>query len=264
MGNLARSAVLGLDAFEEAPLELRPFATESELQIIIQAVYRQVLGNQHIMDSERLSSGEAQLRNRDITVRDFVRIVANSNLYQSLFFEGSSQYRFIEMNFKHLLGRSPEDQSEIVEHVAIYNAEGYAAEIDSYIDSDEYVQNFGEDIVPYPRSIRSQDGIKTEGFNRMFTLLGGYATNDSDKRAKLITSIAANSATKINSPAKGNGSAYDNTGKRFKITYAANKGAARLQKYSKQECVVTFSQMSPTVQNIHKSGSTIQSIVELV
>ncbi len=65
-------------------------------------------------------------------------------------------------------------------------------------------------VVPYPRSIRSVVGLKNEAFNRMFTLLRGSATNDSDNRAKLITSIGANMATPIKLLAVGNGSSYSN------------------------------------------------------
>ena len=151
MGNLTRSAALGLDAFEGAALELRASSTEEDLQDVIRAVYKQVLGNQYVLDSDRLNSAESLLRNGNITVRDFVRAVAKSELYQSLFFHGSSQYRFIELNFKHLLGRAPQAQSEISRHVLIYNDGGYDAEIDSYIDSDEYMSNFGENIVPHVR-----------------------------------------------------------------------------------------------------------------
>jgi hypothetical protein len=85
------------------PVELRPAASEDDLQTVIRAVYRQVLGNTHVMDSQRLSSAESLLRNGDITVRGFVRLVAQSDLYQSLFFDTASPYRFIELNFKHLL-----------------------------------------------------------------------------------------------------------------------------------------------------------------
>ncbi len=46
MGNLTRSATLGLDAFEADPLELRPYATEDKLQTIIRAVYKVVNYNQ--------------------------------------------------------------------------------------------------------------------------------------------------------------------------------------------------------------------------
>ena len=115
-------------------MELYPNVAEDELQKLIRAVYKQVLGNYHIMDCERITSGESLLRNGDITVRGFVRLVAQSKLYCSKFFENSSPYRFIELNFKHLLGRAPQAQSEISEHVIIYNNQGYEAEIDSYIN----------------------------------------------------------------------------------------------------------------------------------
>ena len=92
---------------ETESLELRPNATEDEIQDVIRAVYRQVLGNAHVLDDQRLVDAESQLRNGDITVREFVRAVAESSLYRSRFFETSSPYRFVELNFKHLLGRSP-------------------------------------------------------------------------------------------------------------------------------------------------------------
>ena len=63
MGNLALSATLGLDAFEVEPLELRSNYTEDDLQTVIRGVYKQVLGNEHIMESQRLDSPEALLRN---------------------------------------------------------------------------------------------------------------------------------------------------------------------------------------------------------
>ncbi|NEZ59194.1 phycobilisome rod-core linker polypeptide [Adonisia turfae] len=263
MGNLTASASLGLDAFEGAPVELRSFASEEDLQEVIRAAYRQVLGNVHILDNDRLASAEAMLRNGDITVRGFVRAVAQSALYSSLFFDGNSQYRFIELNFKHLLGRAPRDQAEIREHVTLYNEQGYAAEINSYLDSNEYIDNFGEATVPYHRSIRSQAGVKNEGFNRMFSLLRGSATSDRNKGAQLISSLAANIATPIKPLAKGNASGYSNLGKSFKIAFSSGAAASRLKRFSKQTIVVTYAQMSQAVQNIHTSGGKISSITEL-
>ena len=263
MGNLTLSASLGLDAFEAPPLELRPLASEDDLQEIIRAAYKQVLGNVHIMDSQRLESAEALLRNRAITMKGFVRAIAQSDLYRTLFFENNSAYRFIELNFKHLLGRAPQDQTEISAHIVLYNQQGYEAEINSYLDSDEYNFNFGEDRVPYPRSIASQPGIKNEGFNRMFSLLRGSATSDLDKTPQLISSIAANLATPIKAPAKAGSTAYGNTGKQFKIYFASSQSAARLQRLSQQSCLVTYDQMSPKIQNIHRSGGYISKIVEV-
>ncbi|MEL4897568.1 phycobilisome rod-core linker polypeptide [Crocosphaera sp. Alani8] len=260
MANLTASATVEME-----PLELRPNTTEEELQQIITAVYRQVLGNQYLMESDRLTSAESQLRNGDITVRGFVRAVAQSSLYQSLFFHSASQYRFIELNFKHFLGRPPQSQQEVSEHVQIYNEEGYAAEINSYLDSNEYAQSFGENIVPSPRGIRSVVGLKNESFNRMFSLLRGPANNDSsNNNARLISSIAANLATPIKPPTLGNGANYDNTGKRFRIAFSSKQGAARINKFSRQEWVVRYSQMSKTIQNIHKMGAKILKITEMV
>ena len=244
------------------PVELRPNATEDDLQIVISAAYRQVLGNQHVMDSQRLSSAESMLRDGSITVRGFVRMVAKSALYRSLFFDTASPYRFIENNVKHLLGRAPLDQAEISAHVQTYNAEGYDAEIDSYLDSEEYVTNFGENIVPYARGAQTQTGFKNSTFTRTFALSDGNAANDAGKSAKLIGAVAGNLATKISAPAKGSG-AYDNTGKRYCIVASTNTAAARLNRFSTTEYLVDFSQMSQKIKGITRSGGKIVSVTEV-
>ena len=241
-------------------VELRPNASEDDLQAVIRAVYKQVLGNVHVMESQRVDSGESLLRNGDITVRGFVRLVAQSELYRSLFFETSSPYRFIELNFKHLLGRAPGDQTEIAAHVLTYREQGYAAEIDSYIDSDEYLSNFGEDVVPYTCGNRTQTGMKNVDFNRTFALNRGFAANDIGKQAKLISDVGSNLSTKITAPASGSGAA-DSTGKRFCITVAKASYGPRVTQ-SKQSFDVDYSQMSKKIQNIQKTGGKILSITE--
>jgi phycoerythrin-associated linker protein len=241
-------------------VELRSNATEDDLQNVIRAVYRQVLGNAHVMDSERLATAESQLRNGDLTVRGFVRAVAQSELYRALFFEPSSPYRFIELNFKHLLGRAPVDQTEIAAHVQICVSQGYAAEIDAYIDSEEYVASFGEDIVPFYRGNRTQTGIKNVGFNRTFALMRGYATSDLGKSARLIGDVAGNRATKITAPAGGG--ATSTTSKRFRIAVTKARFGARVTQ-SNQTFEVGYSQLSQKIQNIQKTGGKILSITEI-
>ncbi|WP_017718843.1 phycobilisome rod-core linker polypeptide [Kamptonema formosum] len=253
---------MALWAVETTPVERRPYATEEDLQVVIRAVYKQVLGNDHLMECDRLTSAESLLRNGDITVRQFVESVAKSELYRSRFFESASQYRFIELNFKHLLGRAPADQSEISEHVSIYSEQGYEAEINSYIDSEEYLQNFGENIVPYPRSVRTQVGIKNVGFNRMFSLMRGPASSDSDNQAKLIREVAANLPTKITPPVSGSGAYYGNTGKRFRIA-VSKPGAGPRVKRSNVTYEVGYDQLSQKIQSIHKTGGQIVSITEV-
>ncbi len=240
-------------------VELRPRASEDDVQVIIRAVYRQVLGNVHVMESQRLTSAESLLHNGDITVRGFVRAVAQSDIYRSLFFETSSPYRFIELNYKHLLGRAPVDQAEIAEHVQRYNEQGYAVDIDSYIDSDEYLLSFGENVVPHSRSNHTQIGIKNIGFNRTFALDRGFAAYDAvSKQAKLISDVAGNLPTKIAFPASGSG-AYSNTGKRFRITITKAKFGPRVTQ-SNTTFEVGYNQMSQKIQNIQKTGGKILRI----
>ena len=117
---------LGVSAFSDLrPLELRSNWTQENAQAAIKAVYRQVLGNDYVMLSERLTSTESLLCNGSINVRDFVRSVAKSELYKSKFFYNTYHPRTIELNFKHLLGRAPYDESEIIEHLDIYQNEGF-------------------------------------------------------------------------------------------------------------------------------------------
>ena len=220
-----------------------------------------VLGNAHMLESQRLTSAESLLRNGDITVREFVRQVAKSDLYQSLFFHTNSAYRFIELNCKHLLGRAPLEQTEISDRVQICNGQGYEPEIDSYIDSDDYIQNFGENIVPYPRSIRSQTGIQNVGFNRMLSLLGGAATSDSSNQAQLVATVASNLPQKIKLFSIGTSGASSTTGKRFRIT-ATKSGGAKVR-VSKISYEVSYAQMSQQIKNIQKMGGKILSITEV-
>ena len=176
---LTRAPQLGVAAFQDTdPVELWPSHSEEEIEIVIRAVYRQVLGNTYVMDSERLTVAESQLRNGEISVREFVRQVAKSELYYSRFFESCSRNRAIELNFKHLLGRAPESYEEIIEHTSMLDQGGYEAEIDSYIDSEEYQLAFGENQVPYYRGYKTQIGKSTVGFTHILKLLRGAAGSD--------------------------------------------------------------------------------------
>ncbi|MEO0987197.1 MAG: phycobilisome rod-core linker polypeptide [Cyanobacteria bacterium J06639_14] len=242
-------------------LELRPNATEDELQTVVRAVYKQVLGNVHLMESQQFTTAESLLRDGDITVKGFVRAVAQSDLYRSLFFESASPYRFVELNFKHLLGRAPQDQAEIAEHVVLYNEQGYSVEINSYLDSEEYNSHFGANIVPYCRA-NTQVGIKNVTFNRGFVLMRGVATNDAGGKAKLISDLGSNLATKIKAPL-GKTGAYDNTGKRFRITVSNSGSSAQINHVTTQEYIVNYSQMSQKMQSVFKSGGKVLSVVEL-
>lgn len=200
-------AKLGVSLFDETdPIRLRSDSSDPEVEMAIRAVYRQVLGNAHVMESERLRIAESQLRQGDISVREFVRQVSKSDLYRRLFFETCSRTRSIELNFKHLLGRAPESCDEIAEHSHYLDQGGFEAEIDAYIDSDEYQNAFGEDTVPYYRGYKTQTGQKMVGFTHLFQLLRGSASSDKDpthqNRSRLNASLMHDRPSAI-APIKG-------------------------------------------------------------
>ena len=153
----------------------------SHAEDIIRAVYRQVFGNRHLMELDVQPSIEALFINGDLTVQGLVTALAQSESYRRLFLETNNPYRFVELNFKHLLGRPPRDQAEISEHVRRLADEGFEAEIASYTYSDEYLNNFGIDSVPYARTQTSVDGESTVAYQRNQAMDPGFAGFDADQ-----------------------------------------------------------------------------------
>lgn len=242
-------------------VELWPTSDLDEVQTVIRAVYKQVLGNPHVMESERLVTAESQLKDRAITVREFVRAVAKSDFYRTRYFESCAPYRFVELNFLHFLGRAPQDQREVSEHIVRCVAEGYDAEIDSYLDSSEYQAAFGENIVPYSRGKKSEANPKQVGYNRIFAIERGPSQIDSSvKASQLVYAVATNSANAINpSSATVIGSG---TEKQFKIVVTGSKFDSP-RRFSTTEYIVPASKMTPQIQRINRTSGKIVSITEI-
>ena len=269
MTSATSAKLLGFEPFaQSSPTELRTNATEDDVQAIIWATYRQVFGNDHVMKAERLISAESMLRQGHIRVRDFVRTLALSELYKQKFFCDTPQVRFIELNFKHLLGRAPYDESEISEHVNLYMKQGYEAEINSYIDSAEYQENFGDQIVPYYRGFATQKSQKTVGFVRMFQLYRGYASSDrarvTHKKACLTSDLARNTASPLRTPNSSKELLGTTGGSReqlyrIRVSQAANGQTPQIRQ-GIQEYLVAYEQLSPTLQRLNQRGSRIVNI----
>ena len=74
---------------------------------VIRRVYKQVFGNKHLMELDVNESLEALFMNGDLNVQGLVTALAQSDTYKRLFLEPNSPYRFVELNFKHLLDARP-------------------------------------------------------------------------------------------------------------------------------------------------------------
>jgi len=260
---------LGTAAYSNAsPLELRSNFSADDAKVVINAVYRHVLGNDHILASERLVGLESLLTNGQISVRDFVRGVAKSELYKNKFLYSNFHSRVIELNFKHLLGRAPFSEAEVTEHLDRYQNEGYDADIDSYIDSDEYDASFGESVVPYYRGFNNKVGDRTVGFTRLFSLYRGYASSDRaqgrSRGAWLTTELAQNSASAIRTPGFGLGLAgntSDDRGQLYRVSVIqANNGRTTQIRRSATDYLVPYDQLSSTMQRLSKRGGRITQV----
>jgi phycoerythrin-associated linker protein len=243
-------------------VELLPTSSVADVDITIRACYRYVLGNPHVMESERLTAQESQLRNGDISVRDFVRAIGKSDFYRTRYFEKCAPYRFVELNFMHFLGRPPQSQAEVSEHIRRCVEQGFEAEIDSYVDSDEYLANFGLNTVPYNRGNRTESGLSQLTYNRSFAVDRGPAqVSSAVKSSQLVASIPGGGGnTKIRqstSTVIGSG-----TERKLRITVA---GAAfdAPRRTSTTEYIVSARKMTPTIQRINRSGGKIVSITEV-
>ena len=244
----------------ENKLELWPSRSAEEVGAVIRAVYKQVLGNPHVMESERLLVAESKLAEGTFSVRDFVRAVGQSEFYRTRYFESCSPYRFVELNLMHFLGRAPLSQAEISEHIVRTVAEGYAADIDSYIDSVEYQTVFGESMVPYCRR-GSEVGRTQVAYNRLFAVDRGPAqVSSAVKASQTLFSVATNSPQSIK-PASatviGSG-----TEKRFKILVSGSKFDSP-RRLSSTEYIVSGSKMMPQIQRINRTSGKIVSITEI-
>ena len=167
---------------------------------VIKRIYRQVFGNRHLMELDVNTSLEALFINGDLTVQGFVTALAQSETYKKLFLETNSPYKFVELNFKHLLGRAPHGQSEIMEHVKLLSDEGYETEIASYTYSAEYLTAFGIDQVPYSRGSSTMQGGRTINYASTNAFEGGYAGYDgAQKGSTILKSITKGSGPDITS-----------------------------------------------------------------
>ncbi|MDJ0771995.1 MAG: phycobilisome linker polypeptide [Mastigocoleus sp. MO_167.B18] len=280
---------LGVALFEDSDrVEMCPGCSADDKEIVIKAVYRQVLGNAYVMESERLPVPESQLKNGDISVREFVRQVAKSDLYRSRFFDSCPRYRAIELNFKHLLGRAPDSYDEMKAHSAILDAGTFEDEIDSYLDSDEYQNTYGEYIVPYIRGYKTRNGQSMVEFTHMFQLLRGASSSDfkgnlAGKKPRLNSLVINNTPTPIvppsgatsgwsfQNPALGSrsrhgvGATADGKSYRIEVTGYRAKAVNRISKFrrSNQVFIVPFDKLSDEYKRIHKMGGVIASITPI-
>ncbi len=125
--------------------------SDGEIQTLIWAAYRQIFNEQQLLSSNRDRALESQLRAGQITVREFIRGLLLSDSFRQRNYEPNSNYRFVEMCIQRVLGRNVYSDREKLAWSITIATKGLATFVDDLLNSEEYLDNFGDDTVPYQR-----------------------------------------------------------------------------------------------------------------
>ena len=117
---------------------------------VIEAAYRQIFFHAFKVDRDRTL--ESQLRDGQITVRDFIRSLCLSDTFTRSFYNLNSNYRVARHLVEKLLGRQVFGKAEEIAWSAVIMTRGIQGAVDDILNSQEYLDNFGYDTVPYHRN----------------------------------------------------------------------------------------------------------------
>ncbi|NJK60917.1 MAG: phycobilisome linker polypeptide [Oscillatoriales cyanobacterium SM2_1_8] len=138
---------------ELEPMVLSRKSTPEERDRALRRLYEWVLERQPY-DAEHmaLAALEKDFRTGKIGVRHFLEKLATSDLYLEHFYFPYSNLKFVELCFKHFLGRAPHNMAEVETYAKELAQHGPRLFVKMLLDSEEYRQAFGNFGVPYPRS----------------------------------------------------------------------------------------------------------------
>ena len=123
----------------------------AEMDELIHAAYHQVFNEQQMLRSNRQRELESQLRNGQITVRDFIQGLVLSESFRRRNYEVNNNYRFVQMCVQRLLGRDVYQEKEKLAWSIVLATSGLQGFVEALLNSEEYINNFGYDTVPYQR-----------------------------------------------------------------------------------------------------------------
>lgn len=122
-----------------------------DIDEIIWASYRQIFSEHQILSITRKAFLESQLRFNQITIKDFIKGLLMSSQFRYLNYDVNNNYRFVEICIQRVLGRDVYNDREKLAFAILIASKGLESFVDSLLDSDEYLENFGDNIVPYQR-----------------------------------------------------------------------------------------------------------------
>ena len=182
---------------------------EAALEATVAAAYKQVFGNIGVTSNQRLASLEAFLRDGRIDVRGFVAGLVKSELYKNKFFHAVAPMRGVELTTRHLLGRAPRAQQEVSAAIQLIADQGFDAFVDQLVTSEEYLETFGVDTVPYLRGFKSEARSYCSTFVGTVELTPANASSENSMYSGSLLVKMLNKGSTVAAPAfTGDGSDF--------------------------------------------------------
>nr|YP_009019640.1 phycobilisome linker polypeptide [Gracilaria salicornia]AHH24608.1 phycobilisome linker polypeptide [Gracilaria salicornia]UAD87619.1 phycobilisome linker polypeptide [Gracilaria salicornia] len=135
-------------------LQVNQVQLKKNIEQVIRAVYLRVFGR-FVYQSEQitLKKFEDLFRDSQTSVREFISTLTKSTVFRSLYWDNLYICKSIEYIHNRLIGRPTYGRQEINKYFNIAYKQGYYKMIDAMMNSPEYIETFGENIVPYERYI---------------------------------------------------------------------------------------------------------------
>ena len=129
-------------------------SSKEEREFALFQIYRQVLERQpYAYERKALATSEKDFLRDKIGVRRFLKDLGHSDVYLNSFYHSSSNLKFLELCFKHFMGRAIADEQEMRLYCSILMDKGAAHLITAILDSEEYRKVFGCFTIPYRRDV---------------------------------------------------------------------------------------------------------------
>nr|YP_010198999.1 phycobilisome linker polypeptide [Hydropuntia urvillei]UAD88448.1 phycobilisome linker polypeptide [Hydropuntia urvillei] len=165
-----------------------------EKNLVIKACYKQIF-QRDISKAYGLNFKdlESQVKNGTLSIKEFMRYLGKSSVYYKQFVQPFVNSRVIELAFRHFLGRGISSLTEFKKYFSILSSRGIDGFIDNLINSAEYADYFGEETVPYLRSLGEEAqearnwGVQIDLFNysSVFRKIPQFVTLFSDYKSNL-------------------------------------------------------------------------------
>lgn len=179
----ARVSAFGIGG-DESPRQAPQASGVSATSVdeLIEQAYRQIYFHAFKIDREPVL--ESRLRSGQINVREFVRGLLLSNKFRNDFYRCNSNYRTVEQIVGRVLGRAVHGDKERIALSILIAQKGLPGLVDHLLESNEYLDNFGYDTVPYQRSrVLAGQGQGIVPFNQQAPRYDAYWREVSARRA---------------------------------------------------------------------------------